>query len=281
MSDIDLKALRPDAVELHRQVVEFASGNRDLADLDLLAIAGGAALLLPLIDRLESAERRAEDAEKECAEQARVLGMGAERELALRAAMERQGRAAVSGMNAAKQNAAEMERNAIRLHAESSPVALASERAANAILTEEADALRKDAARYRFMRSEGLDTTAAKVERIATTAQFDAAIDLEMSRDAGAETANRNAGNGEDAGVEGGAELLDPNDYGQEVLRTFYTAWHGDRESPVADHVLVDIIFRDGSTAESITAGTYWWMARSYHDDIIAWRPAMAQEGGK
>jgi len=65
MSDIDLKALRPDAVELHRQAVDFASGNRGLADLDLLAIAGGAALLLPLIDRAAAAERRAEEAEKE------------------------------------------------------------------------------------------------------------------------------------------------------------------------------------------------------------------------
>jgi len=69
MSDIELKALR-----------ESLNSWGDKGDLP---IAG--AFLEKLLDRLESAERRAEEAEKECAEQARLLGMGAERELGLMA----------------------------------------------------------------------------------------------------------------------------------------------------------------------------------------------------
>lgn len=127
---------------------EGVSGVGSLSHHDAVYIAAANPwVMTKLLDRIEALEssaasiassslalvQRAETAERERDE--------------LRLAMDKQGRAAIFGMNAAKQNAAEMERNAIRLHAESSPDALASERAANAILTEEADELRKDALR--------------------------------------------------------------------------------------------------------------------------------------
>lgn len=58
-------------------------------------------------------------------------------------------RAALAGMDAAKSVSAIQLQEAQRARAESSPEALAAERAANAILTDENEQLRADAERYR------------------------------------------------------------------------------------------------------------------------------------
>lgn len=178
---VDVKKLR-----------EFAVGQIAHGFLDV--VCQPAQEVIDLLDRLETAEKERD---------------------ALRESMERQGRAAVSGMNAAKQNAAEMERNAIRLHAESSPAALASERAANAILTEEADALRKDAERYRWLKEcKGNSVVIVEImgmgdddQQVLTDGCADAAIDAEMLLDAGAETTSEPAPHGVVAGVQGGAGM--------------------------------------------------------------------------
>lgn len=85
MRDIDLKAL----------VDTFDAAAQALgAEENIHAMRAGLVVSFhkltkeELLDRLESAERRAEDAEKECAQQARLVGMGAERELALMAKLE-------------------------------------------------------------------------------------------------------------------------------------------------------------------------------------------------
>lgn len=67
----------------------------------------------------------------------------------LREAMKLQANAARMGMDAAKTGGAIMLELAEQARAESSPDALASERAMNAMLTEENEALREDAERYR------------------------------------------------------------------------------------------------------------------------------------
>ena len=196
MSDIDLKALRT-AADLQR-----ASGRATFRP----ALAEvGANDVISLLDRLEAAERERDE---------------------LREAMARQVRAAVSGMNAAKQNAAEMERNAIRLHAESSPAALASERSANAILTEEVEGLRKDGERYAAIKRMLPDLLAAAAQggvntdeapgifaRHCDSSKLDAAVDVYMTKEqerGGAETAPKTILHGVDAGVDGGAEKPAP-----------------------------------------------------------------------
>lgn len=77
----------------------------------------------------------------------------------LEAELERVKRAAINGMNAATAHGHGLVEQAARLRAESNPDALESERAANAMLTEqlqqaeaERDALRADAERYRWLR---------------------------------------------------------------------------------------------------------------------------------
>lgn len=62
----------------------------------------------------------------------------------LESAIKRQGNAAISGMNAAKASATHDLQAAQRLRAESSPEKLASERAANAALTEEIEQRTRD-----------------------------------------------------------------------------------------------------------------------------------------
>ncbi|HEX7906806.1 MAG TPA: hypothetical protein VF534_01755, partial [Paraburkholderia sp.] len=70
------------------------------------------------------------------------------------ATIETQKRACLAGMDAAKRTSTIQLELAEKARAESSPEALASERAANAILTEENAALAVDAARYRFLRDD-------------------------------------------------------------------------------------------------------------------------------
>jgi len=65
----------------------------------------------------------------------RILGQKAEIER-LRNCIDRQARSAKTGMDAAKKGALIMEQNARKMLAESSPEALESERAANAVLTD-------------------------------------------------------------------------------------------------------------------------------------------------
>lgn len=112
MSDIDLNALREAITDAEHKPGDWARAPNEMggicSDYEMAALmvhdaappkswghfgfkrdswlAIAAVNSLPaMLDRLESAERRAEEAEKECAEQARLVGMGAERELALMA----------------------------------------------------------------------------------------------------------------------------------------------------------------------------------------------------
>lgn len=144
MSDIDLKALREAAA---KSVAEWApGGSRSLGD----EVSLDAGEMLALLDRLESAERRAEEAEKE--------------------------RDALRGMfSAAVADIAEV----------SAAVGVPEEDAACANGNEEilecVEALRKDAERYRTMRATTTAVRNSKGERISTAGmpanEFDAAVD--------------------------------------------------------------------------------------------------------
>ena len=135
MSDIDLKALRRDANYAHQVLIS-----------DEVVI--GVQMLIGLLDRLESAERRAEEAEKE------------------------------------------------------------------------RDALGRDASRYQWLRKEfragsldmggGHSWSARGAINRMRGPSFDAAVDEEMAREGGAETAPKPAHRGVDAGFEGGAEKPAP-----------------------------------------------------------------------
>lgn len=73
------------------------------------------------------------------------------------AIIDRQGKAAIAGMDAAKKHAFHAEKNAKRLHAESSPRALESERAMNEALTEENEQLRARVAELEECIDDGSD----------------------------------------------------------------------------------------------------------------------------
>lgn len=70
----------------------------------------------------------------------------------LKEAIEKQARSAIMGMDAAKKHASEMLKEAAKLNAESKPDILASERAANAALTEEVESIRAELEREKAER---------------------------------------------------------------------------------------------------------------------------------
>jgi len=112
---------------------------------------------------IESLTARLAEAEQQALEQARLNGMDSEREARLmaklaeaerewdeaQASLKRVQAAAITGMNAAKAISSAQLVEAARLRADSSPEAIASQREANELLTNENDELRAEVARLK------------------------------------------------------------------------------------------------------------------------------------
>lgn len=129
---------------------------------------GGELTIRDLRQRIKELERyNVGLANESCAQQEQITE--------LKNALARQAKAAISGMDAAKAAASSNLEHAKRLHAESSPEALESERAANAVLTELVAKLEQERDAYR----------AAEEHQIALRQK------MEGERDQAAANANR------------------------------------------------------------------------------------------